>query len=683
MANESKLRERLLPELDEYYIFESALSAPVSKLHLKHGEAFLVCDRRGDFPRRFKGEFGFYLEGTRYISSMEVFLFGQRPVILDSVITEDGCQVVVELANAELKLPDGMLLQRHSVLIRRRISVYRDRCYQSIWVRNFAAQPVPIVLSIALGFDFADIFDVRSQTKPRRGKLSCEVESPTEVRALYDGMDRLRRSSLVRFQDPPHELTPKRARYRFMLQPQEGRELMLSMGPEESFADGPQALPQAAECLSREAEAWQRGCTSFSLSDELFNKAIERAVYDLHLLKCETSEGNFFSAGVPWFVAPFGRDGLITAIETLILKPSLSRDILAFLKRHQGCKREDFTEEEPGKILHEYRKGELANLRRIPFIPYYGSVDATPLFLITLEAYIKWTGDLAFLRECWPSARAALAWMDRYGDIDGDGFVEYARRSSKGLQNQGWRDSFDSVFHADGKLAEPPIALAEAQAYVYAAKEAMSRLASCMGDEALAAGLKEQASQLRERFNRDFWWPEEDYFYLALDGEKRPCRVLTSNPAHGLWCEIIEPDKAEAVARRLMEEEFFSGWGIRTLSVRSPCYNPLSYHNGSVWPHDNALIALGLRRYGFIEQMERVVSGIFEATRFLEDQRLPELFGGFSRAPRRGPTPYPLACRPQAWAAGALFLLLQALLGIEADMLHDRLIFKEPHLPSW
>jgi glycogen debranching enzyme len=677
-------QKRLPPEVDEFYIFESALAAPVAKLDLKHGETFLVCDRRGDFPRRFRGEFGFYIEGTRYVRAFEVFLFHQRPVILDAVTTEDSCQIVVELANAELELPNGLLLHRHNILIRRRIVIYQNMCYQSLWVRNFSIHPIPVVLGIAFAFDFADIFDVRARVYPKRGHITREMIKPDRIKATYTGLDNVRRICMLTFQDPPQELTTRRARYDFVLQPKESRELMFTMGPwEESRRKASLDLTQATKRLRSEAQQWRRNCTSFSTNDEILNKVLQRACYDLSLLRTSTPHGDVIYAGIPWFVAPFGRDGLITGIQTLILNPGIARDMIRFLRHYQGTKEDDFTEEEPGKILHEYRKGELANLRQIPFIPYYGCIDATPLYLIALEAYVNWTGDLAFLNETWSSALAALHWIDNYGDRDGDGFVEYRQRSPKGLRNQGWKDSYDSVFHEDGSLAEPPIALAEVQGYVYAAKKAMADLAALRGEMDLAHELLREAQKLKEQFNRDFWWPEEHYYYMALDGEKRPCRVISSNPAHGLWSGIIDEEKAPYVARKLMEDHLFSGWGIRTLSLKAPRYNPLSYHNGSVWPHENALIAMGLRRYGLIEPMKIIISALFQAACSMENQRLPELFGGFSRTQYRGPTPYPLACQPQAWASGSIFMMIQAMLGLEGGAINNRLVFRDPALPSW
>ena len=680
---ETTSQTRKAPSVEEFYIYESAAATSIAKLNLKHGDAFLVCDRRGDFPRRFRGEFGLYVEDTRYVSTLELFLFGQRPVILDATITQDGCEIVVELANAELVLPNGLLLRRHSILIRRRIVLYKNRCYQSIWVRNFCVHPIPVQVGITFGFDFADIFDVRGSTFSKRGHTEKEIVKPNIVRATYTGMDQIKRECTLIFQETPKELNTRRAKFEFLLQPKGSWELMVSMGPSIPLEEAQELkLPRAAKKLRAEAERWKAQCTFLSTNDDILNKAIERACYDLCNLSTHTPYGDVVYAGIPWFVAPFGRDGIITGLQTLILNPTIVRDMIRFLMHWQGKKEDEFTEEQPGKILHELRKGELANLRKIPFIPYYGSIDATPLYLIALEAYVSWTGDTSFLEETWESAIKALNWMDKYGDLDGDGYIEYKRRSPKGLDNQGWKDSHDAIFHEDGSIAEPPIALAEVQGYAYAAKKAMANLALIKGETDLAHKLQNEAQRLKEKFNRDFWWPEERYYYLALDREKRPCKVIASNPAHGLWSGIIDEDKAPYVAEKLMEDHMFSGWGVRTLSLKAPRYNPLSYHNGSVWPHDNAIIALGLRRYGLLEPMKRIVSAIFQAVSFMENQRLPELFGGFSRTPYMGPTPYPLACQPQAWASGAIFMFIQAMLGIEGQGTHNRLVFRDPSLPS-
>jgi len=417
-------------------------------------------------------------------------------------------------------------------------------------------------------------------------------------------------------------------------------------------------------------------------SNEQFNDWVNRSSVDLHLMVTQTPQGAYPYAGVPWYSTVFGRDGIITAMEFLWINPDIARGVLRYLSAHQATTVSPLQDAEPGKILHEVREGEMAALGEIPFRRYYGTVDATPLFVMLAGAYYQRTADRDFIQSIWPNLEAALQWIDRYGDSDGDGFIEYSRRSAKGLSVQGWKDSHDSVFHANGALAEGPVALCEVQGYVYAARRAAAQLAAVLGKSAEAEKLLRQADDLRRRFEEAFWCEELSTYALALDGQKQPCRVSASNAGHCLFTGIASAGHAARVAKTLLADSSFSGWGIRTLAEGAPRYNPMSYHNGSVWPHDNAIIAAGLARYGLSDCVLQVFTGLFDASIFVDLHRMPELFCGFVRRPAAGPTLYPVACAPQSWAGAAVFSLLQSLLGLTIDAPSRQIRFQRSAMPQ-
>jgi glycogen debranching enzyme len=474
------------------------------------------------------------------------------------------------------------------------------------------------------------------------------------------------------------------ATFRLSLGPYQTRLVSLTVDPVTGDERPPEVeFDIAVHRLRRSYEEWERDCTRLVTDNELFNELLDRSLRDLRALATRTDGGEIIQAGIPWYATVFGRDSLITSHQLLSINPRPARETLRFLARHQGTKVDDWRDEQPGKILHEVRRGELAGAGIVPHTPYYGSVDATPWFLIVFAQHLRWTGDVAFAEELLPAAEAALGWIDTYGDLDGDGFVEYLCRSPGGMRNQGWKDSNDAVVHADGRLAEPPIALAEVQGYVYLAKERMADVYEALGQRERARELLAQAEELRRRFNEAFWMEDERYFAMALDADKRQVRTVTSNPGHCLYCGIVDEDKAVALAKRLLAPDMFSGWGVRTMSKSAVAYNPMSYHNGSVWPHDNALIAAGLKRYGFVRATNRVATALFDAAITADYMRLPELFCGFTRRTPNRPVSYPIACSPQAWAAGSPFLMLQAMLGISAQANRNLLTVNKPQLPTW
>jgi glycogen debranching enzyme len=433
----------------------------------------------------------------------------------------------------------------------------------------------------------------------------------------------------------------------------------------------------------QEHRAANSGVATVTTSNEIFNEVICRSMADLAMLSTATPQGRYPYAGIPWYSTTFGRDGIITAMQMLWCDPRIAEGVLRRLATLQATTFDHLADAEPGKILHEMRAGEMAALREVPFALYYGSVDATPLFVLLAGLYVSHTGDLETLREIWPNIEAALNWIDGPGDPDGDGFVEYNRADQKGLLNQGWKDSHDAVFHADGEIAAGPIALCEVQGYVYAAKRLAARCARRLDKKSLADTLDIQAANLAERFESAFWCPDIRTYALALDGQKRPCRVRTSNAGQVLFSGIAKPERAEAIMHDLMRPSFFTGWGIRTVAREERRYNPMSYHNGSVWPHDNALIAAGFARYGYKNAINRVFTGLFDAARYMDLRRLPELYCGFIRRRQHGPTLYPVACSPQAWAAGTPLMLLQSSLGLQFDLEKNEIIFRDPHLPAF
>jgi len=431
--------------------------------------------------------------------------------------------------------------------------------------------------------------------------------------------------------------------------------------------------------------AWERGTTTISSDHELFNLVLKRSVSDLRLLVNDgPAEGQrYVAAGVPWFCTLFGRDALITSFQALAFRPQLAVETLEVLAAYQATEVDDWRDAEPGKILHELRTGEMARSGELPHTPYYGSVDSTPLWLVLLGATFDWTGDMALVDRLWPHALAALDWIDTYGDRDGDGFVEYERRSERGLLNQGWKDSSDAIRDRTGKQAVPPIALAEVQGYVFDAKRRMARLAEARGDAALASRLDAEAELLRERFEAAFWVADQRYYAMALDAEKKPADAIASNAGQCLWSGIVSTDRARDVIDHLLRPSMFSGWGIRSYAADQPGYNPIGYHTGTVWPHDTSLIAAGLKRYGFDDACNRLAGQMLEAAQHFPESRLPELFCGFDRTDVHSPVPYPVACSPQAWAAGSSFLFLETMLGLQAHADRGELELRHPHLPDW
>jgi glycogen debranching enzyme len=554
---------------------------------------------------------------------------------------------------------------------------------ERIALTNHGAEELHLSLSVAFASDFADIFEVRGIRRKRRGSSWIEVAGSGGVVLRYRGLDDVVRETALGFEPAPSLLAESLATYALKLAPGARQTIFVTASSRGRLPRSTVSFFKGLVALNKGLKTATRGVASVETSNGVLNEILCRSMADLYMLNTSTPDGPYPYAGIPWYSTTFGRDGLIAAMQMLWADPAVAVGVLRHLARHQATREDAAADASPGKILHEMRGGEMARLGEIPFGCYYGSIDATPLFVMLAGAYAKRTGDYDLIRELWPHIENALAWIDGAADADGDGFVEYARGAETGLANQGWKDSHDAVFHADGRLAEGPIALVELQGYVYAAKHLAAECARALGNMVRAGELEAQAARLRTRFDEAFWCDEIGTYALALDGAKEPCKVRTSNAGHALATGIALPHRAARVARQLMEPAFFSGWGIRTVAKGEARYNPMSYHNGSIWPHDNALVAHGLARYGRKHSIDAVFEGLVRATSYLDNRRIPELYCGFPRRRGRGPTLYPAACSPQAWAAGAPFFMLQAMLGLSFDAQGRHIRLVNPTVPAF
>ncbi|WP_295844056.1 amylo-alpha-1,6-glucosidase [Tardiphaga sp.] len=650
---------------------------------LKHDDTFVVLDSHGDIGASAGGPDGLFNTDTRYLARLELSLDGLQPLLLGSNLRDDNSALTVDLTNPDIYRNGRLVLQKDLLHIVRTFFLWRGAAYQRIGLQNHGEHAASFDLTLAFDNDFADLFEVRGSQRARRGVATSRLLGPSDVALEYTGLDDTPRNTMVHFDPRPTRLAANTATYHFELAPQQSASLFVIATCNQSPDHRPVPFFRGLLAHRRELRRLSKGATSIETSNDIFNEVLCQSMADLNMLMTETPQGRYPYAGIPWYSTTFGRDGLITALQMLWIDPRVARGVLKRLAAFQAKAVDPLNDAEPGKILHEMRGGEMAALREVPFAQYYGSVDATPLFVMLAGLYVERTGDDETLRELWPAIEAGLAWIDGPGDPDQDGFVEYQRATDQGLQNQGWKDSYDAVFHADGQLAEGNIALAEVQGYVYAAKLLASRLALRMNLTDRAHALVTQAQRLSERFEDAFWCEELGTYALALDGDKLPCAVRSSNAGQLLFTGIVREDRARLVAADLMRPHFFTGWGIRTIARGEARYNPMSYHDGSIWPHDNALIALGLARYGLKHSVEALFKGLFDTAAYMDLRRLPELFCGFQREKRRGPTLYPVACAPQAWASATPFTLLEAALGIEFDAVRGEIRFRNPRLPGF
>jgi glycogen debranching enzyme len=650
---------------------------------LKQGDCFAVFDSHADIGAAPGGPDGIFYRDTRHLSHLELLISGRQALLLGSVVRDDNSFLTVDLTNPDIYLDQKLVQAKDMLHVVRTLFVLNGTVYQRLRLQNHGDRAFDVELSFAFASDFADLFEVRGLRRRRRGTSSAEVGDGNVV-LNYQGLDGNRRRTTVLFEPVPERLSESLASYAFVLQPNQSRAIYVTVncdrGTEKHIA-----IPfrKGLRDAFHQRQTASRGMATVTSSNHIFNEMICRSMADLAMLTTNTSQGPYPYAGIPWYSTTFGRDGIITALQMLWCDSRIAKGVLRRLAAFQATAFDPHADAEPGKILHEMRGGEMAALGEIPFGLYYGSVDATPLFVLLAGLYVEHTGDVETLGELWPNVEAALGWIDGPGDPDRDGFVEYLRADERGLVNQGWKDSQDAIFHTDGSLAQGPIALCEVQGYVYAAKSLAARGAHRLGKHALGEALGAQAKILAKQFESAFWCEDIGTYAVALDGQKRPCSARTSNAGQVLFSGIAAPERAEMVTRDLMRPSFFSGWGIRTVAREERRYNPMSYHNGSVWPHDNALIAAGFARYGHKSAVDRVFKGLFEAASYMELRRLPELYCGFQRGRERGPTLYPVACSPQAWAAGTPLLLLQASLGLEFNPDRNEILLHKPQLPSF
>ena len=668
----------------QYYIATKSPPRDDRVRVLKYGSMFAVFDRLGNMQPSGLGEHGLFFDGTRHLSELAIQLWDGPPLLLSSTIERNNLLFTADLANLDVSRGDSVAINRGTLHLLRSRFLWRNAAYEELKLVNYGMETLNVPLSISFAADFADIFEVRGTYRSNHGRHLEPETGPDCVSLGYEGLDGITRRTRIHCEPAPKTSAATHMKFLFELKPKATVAFKLQTSCE-SGKNHSRSTPyiQALRRANTEMHAATHSFPRLASSNSRFNDWIRRSADDVEMMTIGNRETNYPYAGVPWFSTVFGRDGIITALETLWLEPSLARGVLNFLGETQATEIHPENEAEPGKILHELRHGEMANLREIPFGRYYGTVDATPLYLVLAGEYYERTGDRETIERLWPNLQAALTWINEYGDLDGDGFVEYAAHGSRGLIQQGWKDSNDSVFHSDGTIAKAPIALCEVQAYVYAAKLAAARLGRALGDEAGASRLEAEAARLREKFEHDFWCEELGVYALALDGNKEPCRVRASNTGHCLLAGIATPAHAKQVADCFFEPNFFSGWGIRTLASGEARYNPLSYHNGSVWPHDNALIAKGLASYGYKTLAGKILLALLDASSSMELHRLPELYCGLERQdPGEGPVLYPVACSPQSWAAAAPFLLIQSCLGLKLQGAQKRVVFDRPCLPE-
>jgi glycogen debranching enzyme len=644
---------------------------------LKDANTFLLADALGDVRG---SDDGLFCDDTRMLSRFELTVAGRQPSLLGAAITQDNTLFTAHVTNRPLPSLGEQAIPQGVIHIERSRLLWDGVLYERLRLTNYSEQDARVPLQLTFAADFADIFEVQGHVRKKHGTLLPPEVHDASVRLAYQGLDDVLRVTHIRFSRVTQTICSSSAAFTLEIARRETADLLIEIGP----TAAPPSPERFDEALAHSRVSMRGRLTdgaSISTSGRLFNEWVDKSRADLALLTTVLPTGLYPYAGIPWFATPFGRDALITALQTLWFCPTLAAGVLRFLATTQALHACSFRDAEPGKILHEMRRGELAALREVPFGQYYGSVDATPLFLMLAGAYEQRTGDRSLNDAIWEHLLAAILWIEQRLDRSHTGFLDYSRGEGGGLVNQAWKDSNDSVFHADGRIPRAPLAVVEVQGYACAALQAMSELAAVRGDTTRSQAWRERAVRLRTEIERKFWIPEMRFYALAIDAEGEPCKVHASNPGHLLYCGVPSEEHGVLVAEELLSRRFFSGWGIRTLAEGQPRYNPMSYHDGSVWPHDTALCAAGIARYSRSDRILGILNGVFEAANHF-GMRLPELYCGFPRVLGQGPTPYPVACLPQAWSAGSVFMLLQACLGLTIDGRRQEVHIQRPLLPG-
>jgi glycogen debranching enzyme len=655
---------------------EATVASGVELVSLKDGLTFLVGDHNGDL---IGGADGLFDRDTRVLSRL-VFLVGDRhPTRLSSTLSRDNAVFSFHGTNRALPPVNGRGTPRGAIAIERRRALSGERLYERVRCTNFGLDQVMLPLVFEYAADFKDMFEVRGVRRRQRGTLHPPQLLGRHVLFAYEGLDEVLRTSTLAFSEPPWRMDDRRAEFMFTLSPGERIDLFLEAGAGEADPPSQDRFRQALANARRTIRKRERRGALLRSSDDSHAAWFEQSRADLGLLVSDMATGPYPFAGIPWFSTPFGRDGILTAWQTLWLDPGMARGVLTYLAARQATASSAFQDSQPGKIMHETRGGEMAALKEIPYGLYYGGVDTTPLFVALAGAYLKRTDDVELIGELWPVLNRAIAWVEGPGDSNGDGFIDYQRGADTGLANQGWKDSEDSVFHADGRIPGGPIALVEVQGYAYAAYQAMAQMARRLGEPG-ADGWNRAAESLRWRVEQRFWMDDPGFYGIAIDGEGALCTPLASNAGHLLFTGLPTADRAAQVTRCLLSEKFDSGWGLRTLATGASRFNPMSYHNGSVWPHDTSFCVAGMARYGERKGVARVMNDLFRASQVF-GLRMPELLCGFQRRAGEPPIAYPVTCMPQAWAAGSVFLMLQSCLGLSVDAAKREIRVVHPMLP--